>query len=152
LDVHNSIVAFGLLGPGVGCGSAVTPTLTCCDIYGNEGGDWVDCIADQYGVNGNICEDPLFCDPENGDFTIRGDSPCAPDYNPECGLIGAWPVGCCAGDLDGDRDTDQSDLGILLADWGCDDPVNGCAGDLNGDDKTNQQDLGILLADWGCGT
>jgi len=58
----------------------------------------------------------------------------------------------CPGDLDGDGDTDQSDLGILLADWGCDDPVNGCAGDLDGDDKTDQVDLGILLADWGCGT
>jgi Tol biopolymer transport system component len=59
---------------------------------------------------------------------------------------------CCPGDLDGDLDTDQADLGILLADWGCDDPVNGCEGDLNGDDKTDQSDLGILLADWGCGT
>ena len=32
------------------------------------------------------------------------------------------PVGLeslCVGDLDGDADTDQSDLGILLADWGC---------------------------------
>ena len=29
----------------------------------------------------------------------------------------------------GDGDTDQGDLGILLADWGCDDPVNGCAGE-----------------------
>ena len=56
----------------------------------------------------------------------------------------------CPGDLDGDGDTDQSDLGILLSDWGCDDPVNGCAGDLNGDDKTDQADLGILLSDWGC--
>jgi hypothetical protein len=58
----------------------------------------------------------------------------------------------CPGDLDNDGDTDQADLSVLLADWGCDDPVNGCDGDLNGDDKTNQADLGILLADWGCGT
>ena len=65
--------------------------------------------------------------------------------------IAVW-IPPCVGDLDGDGDTDQSDLGILLADWGCDDPVNGCAGDLNGDDKTDQSDLGILLADWGCGT
>ena len=56
----------------------------------------------------------------------------------------------CEGDLDGDGDTDQSDLGVLLGDWGCDDPVNGCDGDLNDDDKTDQSDLGILLADWGC--
>jgi hypothetical protein len=55
----------------------------------------------------------------------------------------------CIGDLDGDGDTDQSDLGILLADWGC---TSGCVGDLDGDDDTDQSDLGILLADWGCGT
>jgi hypothetical protein len=27
--------------------------------------------------------------------------------------------GECLGDLDGDDKTDQADLGILLADWGC---------------------------------
>jgi hypothetical protein len=53
----------------------------------------------------------------------------------------------CEGDLDGDGDTDQGDLGILLADWGC---TSGCVGDLDGDDDTDQGDLGILLADYGC--
>jgi hypothetical protein len=52
----------------------------------------------------------------------------------------------CPGDLDGDGDTDQSDLGILLASYN----VDG-GGDLDGDDDTDQSDLGILLADWGCG-
>ena len=65
--------------------------------------------------------------------------------------VDVMPGEPCVGDLDGDGDTDQADLGILLADWGCDDPVNGCAGDLDGDDKTDQADLGILLGDWGCG-
>jgi len=54
----------------------------------------------------------------------------------------------CPGDLDGDGTTGQSDLGILLADWGC---AGDCVGDLNGDGTTGQPDLGILLADWGCG-
>jgi hypothetical protein len=53
----------------------------------------------------------------------------------------------CPGDLDGDDDTDQSDLGILLASWAID-----AGGDLDGDGDTDQGDLGILLADWGCGT
>jgi hypothetical protein len=72
------------------------PMLGCCDIFGNAGGDWIDCIADQLGQGGNISEDPLFCDPEVGDFTLRGDSPCAPfsPPNPECDRIGAWPIGC----------------------------------------------------------
>jgi hypothetical protein len=52
-----------------------------------------------------------------------------------------------AGDLDGDGDVDQSDLGILLADWGC--TGGGCSGDCDGDGDTDQSDLGILLAHWG---
>jgi hypothetical protein len=58
--------------------------------------------------------------------------------------------GACVGDLDGDGDTDHSDLGILLADWGC--TGGDCPGDVNGDGNTDQADLGVLLADWGCGT
>jgi uncharacterized protein YjbI with pentapeptide repeats len=72
--------------------------LSCCDIWGNSGGDWVPGIAAQYGVKGNIAEDPQLCDPENGDFTVSESSPCAPFMppDPECDLIGAWPVGCAA--------------------------------------------------------
>jgi parallel beta-helix repeat protein/predicted outer membrane repeat protein len=92
----NTIIAFSEDGDAIYCGDNSNPTLTCCDVYGNAGGDWVGCIADQFGVNGNISEDPLFCDPDNGDFTIRSDSPCAPfsPPNEECDLIGASPVGC----------------------------------------------------------
>ena len=36
--------------------------LTCTNVYGNVSGNWgYDCISDQYGINGNIGEDPLFC-------------------------------------------------------------------------------------------
>ena len=90
-----TIVAFSVSGEGVhtyeGGG-----TLRCCDIYGNAGGDWIGSIAGQLGLDGNISEDPLFCDPETLDFTLHPDSPCAPftPPNPECDLIGAWPVGC----------------------------------------------------------
>jgi len=55
----------------------------------------------------------------------------------------------CPGDLDGDGQTGQSDLGILLSDWGC--TGGNCIGDLDGDGQTGQSDLGILLSDWGCG-
>ncbi|RPJ41743.1 MAG: hypothetical protein EHM19_11270, partial [Candidatus Latescibacterota bacterium] len=44
--VNNTIIAFGHGGPGLATDYAIT--LTCCDIFGNEGGDWVDGIADQY--------------------------------------------------------------------------------------------------------
>ncbi|MFH1681752.1 MAG: right-handed parallel beta-helix repeat-containing protein [Candidatus Eisenbacteria bacterium] len=92
--VDNTIIAFGRGGPGLATSYSIT--LACCDIYGNEGGDWVGDIAPQYGMNGNISEDPLFCSAETFDFTLHGDSPCAPHSPPnaECDLIGAWPVGC----------------------------------------------------------
>jgi len=87
------IIAFSTQGVAIYCDSS-TPLLVCCDLYGNEGGDWVGCIADQYGVDGNFSEDPLFCDAPNGDFTLASNSPCLPDSN-DCGeLIGAHGEGC----------------------------------------------------------
>lgn len=97
LVLNHSIVAFNHAGAAVHCaGLQSEATLTCCDVYGNPGGDWVGCIAEQYGVEGNISEDPIFCDLPGGDLQIRVDSPCAPftPPNPECDLIGACGVGC----------------------------------------------------------
>jgi hypothetical protein len=97
-QIQNTIIAFGEDGAGVFCEMESDPVLTCCDLFGNEGGDWVDCIAEQYGLNGNISEDPLFCGDQNPEEPLRlqDESPCGPftPPNPECDLIGAWPVGC----------------------------------------------------------
>ena len=63
------------------------------------------------------------------------------------------PVSECAGDIDGDGDTDHSDLGALLAAW-CThegDPNWNPNADLDGDGHVGHGDLGILLSDWGCG-
>jgi hypothetical protein len=94
--ITNSMIVFTTDGPAIVCQYGGAVTLECCDVYGNAGGDWIGCIEEQYGINGNICEDPLFCDPENGDFHLDCSSPCAPfsPPNEECDLIGAWPVGC----------------------------------------------------------
>ncbi|MFH1690932.1 MAG: metallophosphoesterase [Candidatus Eisenbacteria bacterium] len=86
--LSNCIVAFNASGV------TGTATLQCCDVYGNSNGDWVGAIAPQYGVNGNISADPLFCDPGNSDVRLSENSPCAPTHNPECGLIGAGAMGC----------------------------------------------------------
>lgn len=70
------------------------PFLSCCNLYGNAGGDWIDHVEDQALVNGNISADPLFCDRIVGDLRLRPTSPCAPANN-DCGeLIGAVPAGC----------------------------------------------------------
>jgi predicted outer membrane repeat protein len=93
--LDNSIIAFGKTGCAIWCATAGSlPLLTCCDVCGNQGGDWVGCIAGQQGLNGNIREDPLFCDPSNGDFQLDCSSPCKDGY--DCGRIGACGVGCGA--------------------------------------------------------
>ena len=94
----NDIIAFSPVGVGIACDEVGTVTLTCCDVYGNGGGDWVGCIEDQLGVEGNIHLDPLFCGELNPEmpFSLASSSPCAPEINPDCGLIGALPVGCTA--------------------------------------------------------
>ena len=93
--ISYSIISFSSMGDAVFClDEESIPILTCTDLYGNTGGGWIDCIADQFGTNGNTSVDPYFCNPYLGDFTIRDDSPCAPNNN-GCGvLMGAFPVGC----------------------------------------------------------
>lgn len=73
------------------------PVVSCTNIYGNEGGDWVGCIAGQDSMNGNLWADPRFCDPQADDLRLDESSPCAPSNSPNgCGLIGALPVGCAS--------------------------------------------------------
>jgi predicted outer membrane repeat protein len=93
VTVSNSILAFSTYGVGVLCDSVTVPAFSCTDVYGNAAGDWVGYVADQYGVDGNICADPLFCNPEIGDFSISAYSPCEPGHS-GCGLMGADSVGC----------------------------------------------------------
>ena len=91
----NCIIAFTTSGPALDCDEGTeNPTLICCNLFGNAGGDWVGCIADQSGISNNLSADPLFCDRPVGDFTIDAASPCAAAHSGPCGLIGALDVGC----------------------------------------------------------
>ncbi len=94
--MRNCIVAFSTEGEGVACDLNGQLILECCDIYGNAGGDWVGCAADQLGVNGNFSEDPLFCLLDNPvePYTVSAYSSCAEVNNPECGQIGAFGFAC----------------------------------------------------------
>ncbi len=97
ITFDNTIIAFSMLASVVECAGGAFPVLSCCDVFGNTGGDWVGCLAGQSGVNGNFSADPLFCLPADHNYTIDANSPCAPEHAPgECGLIGALPVGCGA--------------------------------------------------------
>jgi hypothetical protein len=93
LSLFNSIMAYNNTS-ALSARNAPSPEIQCCNIAENSGGDWVGPIDGQDGINGNIWALPRFCDPENGDFSLGSNSPCAPNEYSDCGLIGAFPVGC----------------------------------------------------------
>jgi hypothetical protein len=105
LVIDHSILAFGHQSEAIYTDETGTLVLSCVDIFGNTGGDWTGVIADQETVMGNMSADPLFCGMANPQMalTLSIDSPCAKNNNPDCGLIGALPVGC--GDVAGAGDT-----------------------------------------------
>ncbi len=93
--LENCIIAFSGSGESIATADGSSqPLLTCCNIFGNAGGDWERAISDQANSKGNLSVDPRFCDPDNLIFSLKTSSPCAPDNN-SCGrLIGALAVEC----------------------------------------------------------
>ena len=91
---EDTIVAFGVQGAAVEAQTAgAAPSLRCCDLFGNAGGDWVGFIAGQLGLWGNINQDPLFCDAP-GNLSLCWNSPCTAENSP-CGRqIGVFGAGC----------------------------------------------------------
>jgi len=94
-NLENCIVAFNEPGAAVFCYASGSAALSCCDVYGNVGGDWTGCISSQAAIDGNFSTDPGFCNLSISDVGLSSeDSPCAPAHN-SCGaLVGALDVGC----------------------------------------------------------
>ncbi len=95
ITIENSIIGFGLSGGAIYLpNNNDLPTISCSNIFGNIGGDWVGAIESQSDINGNLSVDPLFCDPDVDDYQLAGNSPCLA-LNNDCGqLIGALDLGC----------------------------------------------------------
>jgi hypothetical protein len=94
MTIENTIIAFSSEGSAIHCSGTGSAELTCCDVYGNEGGDWVGCIAGQDVLGGNLSADPLFCDVPLEDYSLDDGSPCLPANN-TCGTqMGALGEGC----------------------------------------------------------
>jgi predicted outer membrane repeat protein len=77
------------------------PVFTCCDIYGNQGGDWTGRIADQDSTIGNFSADPLFCDTLTTAEYVEDCSPCLYGNHPwySCPAhIGNVGPGCGCGE------------------------------------------------------
>ncbi len=71
-------------------------TLSCCNLHGNAGGDWVGVIADQFPGSGNLSEDPQLCSSipdQEKSWVLQSDSPCSEEHS-SCGQIGAWAADC----------------------------------------------------------
>ncbi len=59
-----------------------------CNLFWNNEGD----PGDPH--NRDVFLDPQFCDPLHGDFRVAASSPCLPENNFGCGLIGSRGEGC----------------------------------------------------------
>lgn len=76
-------------GGGLRCQGGVNATTSACNAFHmNLPDDMAYCVDPLHAV----FADPLFCDPDGGDFRIDASSPCA--NHAECGWIGAYGVGC----------------------------------------------------------
>jgi hypothetical protein len=94
LSLERCIIAFSEKGAAVDKNVVYEIDITtfCCDFYGNEGGDWTGIVSGEVGINGNISQNPLFCDSDGGDYRLCLDSPCWDTDS--CGTIGAYEAGC----------------------------------------------------------
>lgn len=94
IQIDNTIIMGGFDGEAVWCDGTSSATLSCSDVFDNQGGDWVGCIADQAGLRDNLSADPLFCNPTQADFHLAYASPCAPAQTGSCGEIGRYGADC----------------------------------------------------------
>lgn len=94
--IDASIIAFATVGSAVDLTSPEWATLvvSCSDLYGNAGGDWVGDLAGMDAANDNQSANPAFCDEAGGDYQLAAGSVCAAANNPCAADIGALGVGC----------------------------------------------------------
>ena len=99
--------------------------------------------TDNYSHGGNIQQNPLFVDAENGDFHLQSTSPCidtgtndAP-HLPDTDKDGKPRI------IDGDGDE------IAIVDMGAYEFANICEGDFDGDGDVDGSDLAVFAADFG---
>lgn len=100
VDVEQCIISHSLAGAAIDAEPTGALTLSCTNLFSNVGGDWVGTVSGWEGLAGNISADPLYCDPDQGDFGLSNLSPGAPPQSGGCGLIGAYPVACVVASVD----------------------------------------------------
>jgi hypothetical protein len=103
--LENCMLVFSMDGEGAYAADDMSiPYFRCCDIFGNQGGDWIGRIADQSGADYNFSLNPLFCDSTDVEPThalhVETCSPCFRGNPPSgsCGDIGYVYTGCDCGE------------------------------------------------------
>jgi predicted outer membrane repeat protein len=102
-------------GRALAISPALVLTMSCCNLYGNEGGDWIAPFAAQVDERGNFSANPCYCDPEGEDFHLSEDSYTRAGGHPwGCDqLVGAYGVGCGAIGCSGPVDVDEMNFGSV---------------------------------------
>ncbi len=113
----DSIIADCLEGEAIWAPAGIPVELSCSDLYGNAGGDWIGTFASQVDQDGNFSANPCFCSPDTDEFTICEDSFCLPGHHPwGCDqLVGAFGIGCGECSCSGPVSTDKAYLGSIKA-------------------------------------
>ncbi|MBK8233553.1 MAG: hypothetical protein IPK72_23990 [Candidatus Eisenbacteria bacterium] len=92
-DISRNIFYETIGGVGMFCDGG--PPNDCNVFWHNEGADsWPPLLC---SAQEGMVVDPLFCNPDAGDFRVRAGSPCLPGNYPfdrSCELIGALGEGC----------------------------------------------------------
>lgn len=94
--LDRSIISQGIMGEAIYYNNAGDITIRSCNIYGNEGGDWIGAIAGEVEVNGNFSANPCFCDLDSRVLTLCADSWCLAENHPwgYGEQVGAFSAGC----------------------------------------------------------
>ena len=110
-NITKCIIAFSSDGHGVGAYEAGdVPYLQCCDVYGNDDGDYDSVVGDQTGINNNFSDDPELCGLGTEDYWLYDTSPCLATSSP-CGeRVGRYDIGC-------DSPVESTSWGRLKALW-----------------------------------
>ena len=90
--LEGCIVAGAVSGRALACADERL-LISCSDLWGNAHGDWSPPFAGQLGQRGNLQADPLFCRPQEGDYSLETGSPCRPEQS-ACGWMGAHRGPC----------------------------------------------------------
>ena len=94
----------------MGASEGNAPSLECCDVYGNAGGNYDSVIGDLTGSDNNFSQDPEFCDLDNADYRLFDTSPCLAANTPCSERVGRWTEAC-------DSPVERTSWGAVKALW-----------------------------------